>query len=422
MTAIGVETHSILQFSSTSYPGYSSVGVIVQEMAGQYEALSVCLYERQREDLSYRVKQGPGVVKASWDITVNFCLVGHPQTDNLISSHLEERRWLRWSWQCNFFFLPYSTILHVEVIVLLVKCTCSFRGPMFFTGGGWQGRSTTKMWPLREAELTRLDTVTSTLNSPVLQRVKPNRIDLHRQKYTYTPFCRLSTNIFTSKCIRNIHIWIYLSFHKANFNSETHLWKTCCSVLCPSLEDPSPKLHRKVTSVPTLTRQLTVTVWFCRTEAWWSSLLSFTALWTTSGNTLEVMEVRPLDRTTTTSYLHWREGVVLFRKRYVYELYLHLFFLKGYQSTFTRQLWFFCCLNVFKTSSTMKLYTVIDTKKHQHCILNTSSVSYLPGLWYLLVTVPEVVLSDLESPKCQRNSTGSGTGARARKVISVFVG
>lgn len=49
-------------------------------------------------------------------------------------------------------------------------------------------------------------------------------------------------------------------------------------------------------------------------------------------------------------------------------------------------------------------------------------VSCLPGLWYLLVTVLEVVLCDFESPKCQRNSTGSANPATARKVISVFVG
>lgn len=49
-------------------------------------------------------------------------------------------------------------------------------------------------------------------------------------------------------------------------------------------------------------------------------------------------------------------------------------------------------------------------------------VAYLPGLWYLSVTVLEAVLFDLEFPKCQRNSTGSGTLAMATKVISVFVG
>lgn len=102
----------------------------------------------------------------------------------------------------------------------------------------------------------------------------------------------------------NIQISIILRSFRINTVSETHLWKTCCSVLCPGLEDPSPKLHRKLTSVPALTRQLSVTVWFSRTDAWWSSLLSCTALWTTSGNTSEVREVRPLDMTTTTSYLH----------------------------------------------------------------------------------------------------------------------
>lgn len=40
---------------------------------------------------------------------------------------------------------------------------------MFLTGGGWQGRVTTKMWLLREEELTRLKTVAVTRNSPVLQ-------------------------------------------------------------------------------------------------------------------------------------------------------------------------------------------------------------------------------------------------------------
>ncbi|TNN59485.1 hypothetical protein EYF80_030300 [Liparis tanakae] len=129
-------------------------------MAGQHEVLSVCVYKRQREDPPCRVKQGPGVMKASGNVTVNFRLIGHSQMDKLMSSHLE----------------------------------------------------------------------------------------------------------------------------------------TCCSVLGPSLDEPSPKLQRKVTSVPTLSRQLTATVWFCRTDGRWTSRLSLTDLWTTSGNTSEVREVRPLLR------------------------------------------------------------------------------------------------------------------------------
>lgn len=46
--------------------------------------------------------------------------------------------------------------------------TCILSGPMFLTAGGLQGRSTTNICAVREAELTRLDTVTSTVNSPVL--------------------------------------------------------------------------------------------------------------------------------------------------------------------------------------------------------------------------------------------------------------
>lgn len=37
---------NLKDISSASYPGYGRVGVIVQEVAGQYEALSVCVYER----------------------------------------------------------------------------------------------------------------------------------------------------------------------------------------------------------------------------------------------------------------------------------------------------------------------------------------------------------------------------------------
>lgn len=71
----------------------------------------------------------------------------------------------------------------------------------------------------------------------------------------------------------------------------------------------------------------------------------------------------------------------------------------------------------------MKLYSiVIEPKKHLNYTEYFLRVSYLPGLWYLLVTVLEVVLADLESPKCQRNSTGSGASVTARKVTSVFVG
>lgn len=82
------------KFSLVTYPGYGSVGVIVQEMAWQCEALYVSVCESQREDLACRVKQGPGVVKASWDVTVNFSLIGHPQTNNLISSYLGEEIFL----------------------------------------------------------------------------------------------------------------------------------------------------------------------------------------------------------------------------------------------------------------------------------------------------------------------------------------
>lgn len=47
------------------YPRFSSVGVIVQEVAEKCEGLFVRVYKGQREDPSCRVKQGPGVAKAS---------------------------------------------------------------------------------------------------------------------------------------------------------------------------------------------------------------------------------------------------------------------------------------------------------------------------------------------------------------------
>lgn len=75
---------------------------------------------------------------------------------------------------CFVILLAPSTF-RMEEAVQKVICTCNFKGPMFLTGGGWQGRSTTKMWLLREAELTRLDAVTVTLNSPVLQGVIHNK-------------------------------------------------------------------------------------------------------------------------------------------------------------------------------------------------------------------------------------------------------
>lgn len=70
----------------------------------------------------------------------------------------------------------------------------------------------------------------------------------------------------------------------------------------------------------------------------------------------------------------------------------------------------------------MKLCIVIEPKKLLHYFEYFLRVSYLPGLWYLLMTVLAVVLADPESPKCQRNSAGSGASATARKVTSVFVG
>lgn len=51
--------------ASVTHLGSGSVGVITQDVAGQYQALSVCVYEGQREVPSCRVKQGPGVSKAS---------------------------------------------------------------------------------------------------------------------------------------------------------------------------------------------------------------------------------------------------------------------------------------------------------------------------------------------------------------------
>lgn len=131
--------------------------------------------------------------------------------------------------------------------------------------------------------------------------------------------------------------WIYLEY--INTDSERHLWKTCCSVLCPSLDDPSPKLHRKPTSVPTLIRQLTVAIWFCGTDGWWIRRLSSTALWTTSGNTSEVREVRPLDMTATTSYLQWGEG-----ERYN-SYCLHVFFYQ-YKQHKGFLIWFFFFLDL----------------------------------------------------------------------------
>lgn len=167
-----------------------------------------------------------------------------------------------------------------DVCIITGDClpTCNFKGPMFLTGGGWQGRFTTKMWLLREAELTRLDTVTVTLNSPVLQRVKQ----------------------MVKKHLR----WAVLGYkNELLWLKYTHLRKMCCSVLRPSLEDPSPKLQWTLMLVPVLTRQCSVTVRFSRTDAWWSSRFNFTGLWMISAKTSELREVPSFDMTTTTSYL-----------------------------------------------------------------------------------------------------------------------
>lgn len=47
--------------------------------------------------------------------------------------------------------------------------TCTFRGPIFFTRGGWHGSRTTKSCFLREAALTSLKASTWTVNSPSLE-------------------------------------------------------------------------------------------------------------------------------------------------------------------------------------------------------------------------------------------------------------
>lgn len=154
--------------------------------------------------------------------------------------------------------------------------------------------------------------------------------------------------------------------------------KTCCSVLSPVLTVPSPKFHRKVRLVPTLTLQLTVTVWFCKTEGSWTSLLSFTALWTTSDNTCDLTDIWPQDATTTNLYLPKQKGV---REQIL----------------------------TIATMITMELLWCLEV------------FSYIPGLVYLLVMVLELALADVKSPKSHRNSTGSKISTTARRGISVFV-
>lgn len=88
---------------SATYPGCGGVGVILQEVALQCETLCVCVRQRQTEDPARRVQHGPGVLKASWCVAVDFSLIGHPQTDDLIPPHLEGGRRVFWV------FLPYSS-------------------------------------------------------------------------------------------------------------------------------------------------------------------------------------------------------------------------------------------------------------------------------------------------------------------------
>lgn len=153
-----------------------------------------------------------------------------------------------------------------------------------------------------------------------------------------------------------------------------YFWKTCCSVLCPGLQDPSPKFHRKLTSLPALTRQSIVTVRFSRTDVWCRRRLSLTGFCTTSEKTSAPIRVSPLDGTKTTSYL----------------------------------------------GEVRRNFPVLQDHSHSSCCF---FVSNLPGLVYFLVTLPEVVLVQLESPKSQRNSRGPGLSSNtARKVTSALVG
>lgn len=71
-------------------------------------------------------------------------------------------------------------------------------GPMFFTGGGWHGSRTTNMCPFKEAELTRLETVTSTANCPVLHDEMFNSITL-----TLSSIIRVGWSLFQGRIHKN---------------------------------------------------------------------------------------------------------------------------------------------------------------------------------------------------------------------------
>lgn len=240
---------------------------------------------------------------------------------------------------------------------------------MFLTAGGWQGRVTTKMWLLREAELTRLKAVTVTLNSPVLQRVK------HKPTMSFRPSQQVDIQWRSGDEGQQTQVHPLLQplmLHYACLHLEEVLlcalsgpWRPVSEipqeVHFSSCTDPTIHHHRVVQQDGRLVQQPVEPHWSLDEQREDIGGDPGPTSWPDQNYIIPAWKQKDLHGSTE-SWLIQNDA---------------------------------CCF----------------------------FVSNLPGLVYFLVMLPNVVLVELESPKSQRNSTGWGLSSdTARKVTSALVG
>lgn len=133
----------------------------MKEVLRKLQMLLVCFNACGRELQSGWSIESPAVVEAFGDIALDLLFKCHTKPHRLVTQYLMHKiRHMQKSgssWNQIYICSCFDVLL-----------TWILLGPMFFTGGGWHGSTMTNTCPFKEAELTRLVTITSTINSPVL--------------------------------------------------------------------------------------------------------------------------------------------------------------------------------------------------------------------------------------------------------------